>query len=214
MEIVQNNSEAMTIINCNSDATSQLPWTVFYQKVEWILNSWTQRIDTGLYPSSNMMVQMKFIYTKHWWNNLFWFNESETNSFRFFRASDTTYLDYGSWSWYNRIQWTYLTSNTAIYEVEFWNRYVKDIPTNTTKFSSSAVSFWNKNTRAYIFWNKDTDTDFMKLYYCKVYISWTLMRDFVPCYRKSDWIIWMYDVLNKQFYTNAWSWVFTKWPNV
>lgn len=184
-----------------------------YQEVEWILNSWTQRIDTWLYPNSNWMVQMKFIYTSYGWWNLFWFNSDETNSFRFFRANDTTYLDYGSWSNYNRIMWTYITSTSAIYEVEFWNRYVKDIPTDTTKFSLSAVSFWNKSIKAYIFWNTDNQ-DFMKLYYCKVYISWALVRDFVPCYRKSDWVIWLYDLVNKQFYTNAWTWTFTKWPNI
>lgn len=213
MEIVQANAQAMLIINSNDEAVSLLPWTVFYQKVEWIWNSWNQRIDTWLYPNSNWMVQMKFIYTSYGWWNLFWFNSDETNSFRFFRANDTTYLDYGSGSNYNRIMWTYITSTTDIYEVEFWNRYVKDIPTNTTKFSWSAVSFWNKNIKAYIFWNKE-NTDLMKLYYCKIYISWTLTREYIPCYRKSDNVIWMYDTVWGQFYTNVWSWNFTKWPNI
>ena len=52
------------------------------------------------------------------------------------------------------------------------------------------------------------------IYYFKIYESWTLVRDFVPCYRKSDSVIWLYDLVNKQFYTNAGSWTFTKWPNV
>lgn len=184
-----------------------------YQRVEWIWNSWTQRIDTGLYPNSNMMVQMKFIYPTYWWWNLFWFNDSESNSFRFFRANDTTYLDYWSWNNYNRIQWSYITSTTAIYEVEFWNRYVKDIPTNTTKISSSSVSFWDKSIKAYIFWNIDNQ-DYMKLYYCKIYISWTLVRYYIPCYRKSDNVIWMFDIVNQQFYTNVWTGTFTKWNNI
>lgn len=209
---MQSSSEAMLIINCNEEAKSLLPRTVSYQKVEWIQNVWwTQRIDTGLYPNSNWMVQMKFIYTTHWGWNLIWFNKSETDSFRFFRANDSTYLDYGSGSWYNRIYASYITSNTAIYEVEFWNRYVKDIPTNTTKFSSSTVSFWNKSTQASIFW---VATDIMKLYYCKIYISWTLTREYYPCYRKSDWVIGLYDVINNVFYTNAWTWTFAKWPNI
>jgi hypothetical protein len=53
-----------------------------------------------------------------------------------------------------------------------------------------------------------------KLWYFKISESWTLVRDFVPCYRKSDSVIWMYDLVGKQFYTNAGSWTFTKWPNV
>lgn len=53
-----------------------------------------------------------------------------------------------------------------------------------------------------------------KLYYCKIWKDDTLVRDFIPCYRKSDWVIWLYDLVEKQFYTNQWSWTFTKWPNV
>ena len=52
-----------------------------------------------------------------------------------------------------------------------------------------------------------------KLYSCKIYDNNTLVRDFVPCYRKSDNVIWMYDLVNNQFYTNSWSWTFAKWPN-
>lgn len=183
-----------------------------YKEVEWIQNSWTQRINTWLYPSSNMTVQMKFINTAYWWMNLFWYNNAETDSFRFFRANDTTYLDYWSWNNYNRISWTYITSTSDIYEVEFWNRYVKDIPTDTIKFSWTAVSFWEKSMNAYIFWNRDNTPDYMKLYYCKIYVSWTLVRDYVPCYRKSDNVTWMYDLVNDQFYTNAWTWTFIRGP--
>jgi hypothetical protein len=39
-------------------------------------------------------------------------------------------------------------------------------------------------------------------------------RDMIPCYRIADWEIWMYDVVNGVFYTNSWSWTFTKWPDV
>ena len=52
------------------------------------------------------------------------------------------------------------------------------------------------------------------LYYYKRWENWTLVQDFVPCYRKSDSVIWMYDIVNKVFYTNSWSWTFTKWPDV
>lgn len=53
-----------------------------------------------------------------------------------------------------------------------------------------------------------------KLYYCKIWKDDALVRDFIPCYRKSDNVIWLYDLVEKQFYTNQWSWTFTKWPNV
>ena len=54
-----------------------------------------------------------------------------------------------------------------------------------------------------------------RLYSCMLYnSSYELVRDFVPCYRKSDDEIWMYDLVNDVFYTNSWTWTFTKWPDV
>lgn len=42
-----------------------------------------------------------------------------------------------------------------------------------------------------------------KIYYAKIYINNTLMRDMVPCLRMSDKTAGMYDKVNNQFYTNA-----------
>jgi hypothetical protein len=51
-------------------------------------------------------------------------------------------------------------------------------------------------------------------YYVKIWQWNAQVRDLVPCYRKSDSVIWMYDTVNDVFYTNDWSWTFTKWPDV
>lgn len=53
-----------------------------------------------------------------------------------------------------------------------------------------------------------------KLYSVKLYKNNQLVRDFVPCYRKSDTEIWMYDIVNDTFYTNSWTWTFTKGSDV
>ena len=53
-----------------------------------------------------------------------------------------------------------------------------------------------------------------RLYSCKVTQNGTPYFDFVPCYRKSDWVAWVYDLINDVFYTNQWSWDFKKWPPV
>ncbi len=41
-----------------------------------------------------------------------------------------------------------------------------------------------------------------------------LIRDLIPCYRKSDNVIGMYDIINDVFYTNSGIGTFTKGPNV
>lgn len=43
----------------------------------------------------------------------------------------------------------------------------------------------------------------LKVFSCKIWDSGTLIRDLVPCYRKSDNKPGMYDLVNKVFYTNS-----------
>ena len=53
-----------------------------------------------------------------------------------------------------------------------------------------------------------------KLYDFKLYDNGTLVRDFVPCIRKSDNEIGLYDKVNNVFYTNSGSGSFLKGANV
>lgn len=217
MEIVQNNSEAMTIINNNSDASSQLPWTVFYQKVEYIQSSGTQWIDTWVYATNNTKFQIKMMPLENQWDVLFWEHPwSDTADYRLFNASWYLYLDFPWWSWsWNRINLnsSYWTINT-LKEFECWNFYVKNVWDSSNIISWSTI--WSFTTSQTLKLNKwSSNIAKTRCYYIKIWSnSTTQVREMYPCYRKSDWVIWMYDTINKKFYTNSWSWVFTKWPNV
>lgn len=54
----------------------------------------------------------------------------------------------------------------------------------------------------------------MRLYECKISKGASDIRNFIPCYRKTDNVIGLYDTVGKQFYTNAGSGTFSKGPNV
>ena len=49
-----------------------------------------------------------------------------------------------------------------------------------------------------------------KCYGMKIYDNDVLVRDFIPCYRKSDGVIGMYDLVDEIFYTNEGTGVFLK----
>jgi len=70
---------------------------------------------------------------------------------------------------------------------------------NTTKIRTAWDWTW---------WHKT------KWYGLKLYKNNTLIQNFVPCYRKSDNVIGMYDLVGKQFYTNAGTGTFLKGSNV
>lgn len=54
----------------------------------------------------------------------------------------------------------------------------------------------------------------VKMYNFKIYNDTTLVRFFIPCYRKSDSVAGLYDAVNDVFYTNVGSGTFTKGPNI
>ena len=53
----------------------------------------------------------------------------------------------------------------------------------------------------------------LRLYNCKLYDGNTIVRDFIPCYRKSDREIGLYDKVNDKFYTNGGTGEFIKGGN-
>lgn len=53
-----------------------------------------------------------------------------------------------------------------------------------------------------------------KLYKAQIYSGDVVIRNFIPCYRKSDNVIGMYDTVEEKFYTNQGTGVFIKGPDV
>ena len=193
-----------------------------YQRVEWIGSSGTQWIDTWITPTQNTKSQMKVSFDEYTWDVVYWYSQwNDDNDYRLFNAYATlshelfdlwrTTFDFKN----QRATWNvwYFQLNT-IYELELWNYYLKNIATWTNLVSWSAISSftWSRT----ITLNNYNNTYFSKnkWYYVKIYNNWTLIRDFYPVYRKSDNVIWLLDTVNKVFYTNQWTWSFTKGWNI
>lgn len=69
---------------------------------------------------------------------------------------------------------------------------------------------WNTNLNINLFGRRRSNANNengaggkFNIYYCKIYDSNTLVRDFIPVQRKSDNVLGMYDKVNDVFYTNA-----------
>ena len=184
-----------------------------YQEVEYIESSWTQWIDTLVTPTSNTKSQIKFRNLAKTWNVIYWmYNNNDNTDYRFFNDQTYAYFDLNSW----RISKT--TSGTIAvwtdYELELWNFYIKNISTWTNIASWTTV--WSYTWITTITLNNYNNSSYSqnRWYYVKIREWENQVRDMIPCYRISDWEIWMYDKINKVFYTNQWTWTFTKWPDV
>lgn len=198
-----------------------------YQEVEYIQSSGTQYINTWYKPWNTTKVEIKFNCSSvsvSWWTNFYWAFNTDTWSARrayslqmqpstpYVRA--TVYSNTGQYAIQQSSTSTISanTNYTVIHGNDNW--YINwtlqwtftSIPTYTVPYDMFIFSANN-------WWSSIVPVS-MKLYYFKITDSNTLIRDFVPCYRIADWVIGMYDLVNNQFYTNAWTGTFTKWPDV
>ena len=55
---------------------------------------------------------------------------------------------------------------------------------------------------------------YTRMYYWKMIENGIVMRHMIPCYRKYDSVIGMFDLIGRRFYTNAGSGTFTKGANI
>lgn len=196
-----------TIIYGNKDIKEMYLWTPWarrrlpsaYQEVEYIQSSRTQVINTWVIPTTQTYTaELEIESLENWqeyWAFGIWWNTG-------FRAGQDT-----SWHWDTSYWALYSPSSYAL------NTKTKVTVSNSWKGTSSNTALW-------LFWMwengsySDNRKGAYKIYYCNIWNSGNLIRKFIPCYRKSDNVIWMYDLVNNTFYTNAWIWTFTKGADV
>ena len=183
---------------------------VEYQGVEYIESSGTQYIDTGVKPHSITPIVHLHFKTKvvvGGGNGSGLFGSYETNArFQVYNSS----VGIG-----NAVYYTFQDFTNYKIVLDGANLTAKINDTNIT--SGFTNGYTTNSYNMYLFTRNqynvaDAQTP-MKLYSCQIYDNSTLVRNFLPCYRKSDSVIGLYDTVNKQFYTNSGTGTFTKGPD-
>ena len=199
-----------------------------YQEVEYIENEKGSKfsyINTGVIPNSNTGIDL--VYQAM----------DVTNSQYILgtRESTINYAMNGSQSrddWDIRFNGTPIYSNVARTTDKWQSKITMTNGTGTWEITnldvgtSKTISISNKTVTATLplglfCYNATTETttrtyvhNDLRVYSCKIYDGETLIRDFIPCYRKSDEVIGMYDLVNNVFYTNVSNGEFTKGSNI
>ena len=205
------------MIRIKNNLTPRLPNE--YQEVEYIESTGTQYIDTGVAPTNktNIKLDIEFISGKSdKWIPLIAERTRLTNSYQ---------AMFGIWinSSTKEIALNYADIDTA--GITGTNGSGRHVYSNTknkfyldnTLIKTLSTSSFTSTLNLYVFalnglndgsTNIETRNCTAKLYELKIYDDNILIRDFVPCYRKSDNEIGMYDLVSNQFYTNAGTGVF------
>lgn len=183
-----------------------------YQEVEYIESTGTQYIDTGFIPNQDTKVYAKIKTTTLPSGNKTIFGSRTSASQNHYGATIATnwYTGYGSQN--KNTNWIATVDTEYIIKKEKEKFILNDNETtqNITEFTCPG--------NMYIFAMNQLDSVIayspIKLYYLKIYDNDTLIRHFIPCYRKSDDEIGLYDLVEKTFYSNDGTDVFLKGDNI
>ena len=185
-----------------------------YQEVEYIENSGTQRIDTGLIPTNSTSVDITYqALAIHGYSQyIAGARENASASVRYAinGSSSNKYWDVRFNGVTNTITEIERTTNKYRSNLQLNNGNgtwtLTDLTTNTdyTLSISGARVPAVSNLFLFGYLNLDANTHTnLRIFACKIYEAGVLVRDFVPCYRKADNEAGMYDLVEDKFYTNA-----------
>lgn len=123
-------------------------------------------------------------------------------------AADTTWYNrYGGTSSYSL---TYKLEYNVAYDFEFGKDVIANGMLVKTIDNDDA---WSNNLQSFHLFCGRTRSENLTVYLFELWDGETLVRKLVPCYRKADDAIGMYDLISNSFFTSA-TGKFTKGPNV
>ena len=179
-----------------------------YQEVEYIQSSGSQYINTGVNPKIKPRVIMKMAMINP--SDSDYFGNSAINGSAFFgdfSAYSLMYYRYGSTSALNtgisvkQNQWHEWDISQSVY-LDGDLRYTT---TNTYTYNSNQINICIFKCRNYATY---------QLAYFILYDGEEKVREFYPCYRKSDNAIGLYDKVTNEFYPNSGRETFIKGADV
>ena len=166
-------------------------------EIEYLENTGTQRIDTGIIPNASTKVQFQLMRLDSSGDSVIGYIPDDLNDWRFFFYSNKAYFDtYGGISGVGKriISSTYYTINN-VYSFEIGNYYIKDLGTGNTVASSTTYS--GSGTQNIIL----CDNIKIRFYYVKIYDGTTLVRDFIPV--RVGNVGYLYDKVSGELFGNA-----------
>lgn len=177
-----------------------------YQQVEYIESTGTQYIDTGIMPNQNTGFDIEF-FTKNKFNSTVGefgsifgaregssVNELQLSSYS--RENDKGLIRFGTIG-----RSAGLVENTKM-QCSLRNKIYTNNDDVTIEFTSDFTTLYPITVFALNNKGNITQHGSVQIFFLKLYNLDTLIRDFVPCYRKSDSVIGLYDLVEQKFYTN------------
>lgn len=183
-----------------------------YRMVEYIKGTsyvtGSNYFKTGIYPTNKTTIELKYSFYKDYnnWSNLY-------GSSRKFLAQSTTVNDTRVVALWN----DEMIGNMS--HIGDYNAHIIKQDKNVMYFDGSVFKTctnaeWQDENELLLFGCPEGQDASAILYYCKIWEDDVLVRDFVPCYRKSDGAVGVFDKVENKFYENAGNVAFEKGADI
>ena len=180
-----------------------------YYKLDYIQSTITgsgygsqgQQIDTGLtFDMENDWMEITFQSTTANQNGMLFASKQSTNYFWFYHYVEgeviATYVGQDG----EQIQRSAVPIDLQKHQYTWKN---KQCILDGVVLATETRALGTTNENIFLFsWNDQYHYE-GKIYNCKIWKSGELVRNFVPCYRKADNEVGMFDTVNNVFYTNS-----------
>lgn len=183
-----------------------------YQEVEYIESTGEQYISINMYGTEKTRIVIDATITKtsvvtQLCGNLV--DTSKAISFNLIETS-TAITRFGNKST-SGLAYNYVTSDIrTLFDLSNDGYYIDGI----NRWTPNSSDFTTGGHLRIFAASNSSNKAIGKLYSAKIYENGVLVRDMIPCYRKSDNVVGMYDIVNDVFYTNAGTGTFIKGGNV
>lgn len=181
-----------------------------YQEVEWIRPSAKGAyINTGIIPNDNLDFNVKFsAYTYDGIQMIFGTKDPQYRIY-FVSTSNSIESQFPNWGTY------YWISDNAGFGVYTFSKEGSLFKLNDLYYNY-AISGIESISNIHLF-NSSNEGGYYStnyLYYASFKDNGVIVREFIPCYRISDRVAGMYDIVNDVFYTNVGTGKFLYGPDV
>lgn len=189
-----------TFINLSEEITDTLPSG--YTKLGYIESTGEQYIDTEYNMTTNSEIDISMAVTEYNASAKMGFlgsYESGTILYQLYASGTGNKSFYGSFGGKNYVAISSFDINT-IYEI---NMKANTFFVNNNQYDFTSDGLKNASIPLYLFWRNATGIKAkMRLYSCTIYDNSIAVRKFVPCTRKADDVIGLYDLIGRKFYEN------------
>ena len=213
--IIYNNQEVKVLKYNNTEVWVKSSVPSEYQEVEYIESTGTQYIDTGMKGTENTKVDIEFQITGIKFLPFGARSGATSNCFAIWSLNanvgsslrvgfDGTNGYTGGPTTTDKYHIIHSKDGTYVNNELVWT--IQTISTFTTPQNLIVFGYYSSST------NRGLSE--MKLYSLKLWENNTLVRNFIPCYKKSNNEIGLYDTINDVFYTNNGTGTFLKGDDI